>query len=287
MIARSSGVHARWRRRPASRAAVGGSTSTRTGVAPAAHTADAVGTAVNAGTMTSSPGPTPRAASASWSAGGTARHADRRASPVDRRRWSAGASSCSSAASSAPSRTVPESRTALGGAGERGARSGGAGASGRRGGPRAIDVVGGSCRAMPSANAMSWRPPEDPLGLGEVALEAADVDAHELLAATGRRGSPPPRPAASLGEPGDLVERQRVLVPEVEDLARPRRRSPRRGPGRRRRRRRGRSRVAACRRRTGRCPRRGGPGGRRPAGSRGPRARGAGAGRRRWSAAAR
>ena len=45
-----------------------GSTSTATGVAPAATTADAVGTAVKAGTSTSSPGPTPAAVSASCSA---------------------------------------------------------------------------------------------------------------------------------------------------------------------------------------------------------------------------
>ena len=38
-----------------SMAAVDASTSTGTGTAPVAHTADAVGTAVNAGTMTSSP----------------------------------------------------------------------------------------------------------------------------------------------------------------------------------------------------------------------------------------
>ena len=46
-------------------AAVDASTSTSTGVAPRAHTAAAVGTAVNAGTITSSPADTPTARSAS------------------------------------------------------------------------------------------------------------------------------------------------------------------------------------------------------------------------------
>ena len=68
-----------------SRVAVSRSTSTNTGTAPVAHTAAAVGTAVNAGTITSSPGPTPSATQREPQRVGARRHPDRVAPAGERR----------------------------------------------------------------------------------------------------------------------------------------------------------------------------------------------------------
>ena len=106
---------------------------------PSAHTADAVGTAVNAGTMTSSPGPTPSAAKTSCERARAAADADdlaragrRREAP---RRARARAPSARGRAARCRSRgRAPSPRRTR-------PRSGGGAASGRRRGPRAIDVV--------------------------------------------------------------------------------------------------------------------------------------------------
>ena len=92
-------------RQPRSSAAVSGSTSTKTGDAPVAHTAAAVGTAVKAGTITSSPGPTPTASNARRSASVP------EATPTAWRRPVNAASSVSSASSSGPRRYVPDAST--------------------------------------------------------------------------------------------------------------------------------------------------------------------------------
>ena len=197
-------------------AAVAASTSTSTGTAPVAHTADAVGTAVNAGTITSSPGPMPSAASDELQAP-TRRWRRRR--PRSRRRRSVGGQ--------------------LGFEGRQlGAEQHGARVEDARRWPRRTSSWKRRCRrlrsttgttsdrrsgatvaAMPSAKEMRGRPAEHPLGLGEVALEAADVDAQQLVRATARSARTAGRPAARCVGRAISVERQRVVVAEVEDLA--------------------------------------------------------------------
>ena len=85
--------------------AVASSTSTMTGTAPVAHTADAVGTAVSAGTITSWPGPTPSALSTSC----------RAVAPLDTVTAcgipAQAANDASNVAVSVPSSTLPECST--------------------------------------------------------------------------------------------------------------------------------------------------------------------------------
>ena len=211
MIARVRSVTAA-AQAPRSIAAVSTSTSTGTGAAPTAHTADAVGTAVKAGTITSSPGPMPSAGQRQLDRPGSARHATTSQPPLQRRplafegvelraeQHRARATICGGGRlERLDVATVP-----------RRVRS----TTGTTGGP-------GRTRrssAMPSAKAMRGAQPstrlafvKSPWKLPMSMRSSAVGPRHRTMPAAG--------PAASAIEPGDLGERRRLGMAEVEDLA--------------------------------------------------------------------